>query len=213
MQRHARARQLLDRMAQRVTVEALARLLRDKKGVDDKEIGYGNRNAIDGLIASHGVIMDVTAGKMWVAAWPYVEGKFIGVDVMAMLDRGVAGDANSTIDLPVTPIWVGEDSMMETRGEAGASMWARVERSRAAMKAAVAAYKEGQYQKAGKLADELVRDNPNFYMGHELKGSVLLQGGDKSGAKAEFTRALELDPPYLKRRQALEGLMRQCEIP
>ena len=86
-QRYARARQLMDRMKGRgeLTVEGLASLLRDKRALDDKDVGYGNRNAIDGLISCHAVIMNATKGEMWVAAWPNAEGAFIGVDVMAML--------------------------------------------------------------------------------------------------------------------------------
>ena len=74
MQRYSRARELLDTMKGHVTPENLAQLLRDKKGPAGQDIGLGNRNAIDALIACHSVIIDATAGKIWIAAWPNAEG-------------------------------------------------------------------------------------------------------------------------------------------
>ena len=207
-QRYARARQLLDRMEHRVTPEALAGLLRDKMGVDDKPLGLGNRNAIDGLIACHSVIMDVTAGKMWVAAWPNAEGAYIGMDVLAMLDHGVgqveyAGDTAPTA-LP-------EDSMMVVGPGAGRSRWERVLASRAAAKSAEDALAAGSANLALSFAESVIRDNPDFYMGHELRGRALLIRGDAAGAKSELTEALKCDPPYTQHRTAIEGLLRKCD--
>jgi hypothetical protein len=207
LQRNARARQLLDRLQGRITPGDLAGLLRDKRGLDDKAIGLGNRNAIDGLIACHAVVMDVTAGHLWVAAWPHAEGTFLGVDVMAMLDRG-AGHVE--IDAGLLPLPGGQDSMMAP-GPEGVSPWKRVLESRTAAARSATALARGDAGAALASADEVVRLNPDFYHGHELRGRALFLRGETSAAKAALQRALDLDPPYRKRRNDLEGLIRQCD--
>jgi tetratricopeptide (TPR) repeat protein len=214
LQRYARARQLLDRLKGRVTPDALADLLRDKQGVDDKPLGWGNRNTIDALIACHAVVMDVTAGHLWVAAWPHAEGTFVGVDVMAMLgtaqeNSGGMGRPEFAADLPA--IGRGQNSMMVT-GPDGLAPWAHWEASRRAVEQAIAALKRGDAAAALTAADEAIRENPDFYLGQEIRGRALLERGDVTGAGAAFRRALALDPPYLKRRTELEGLIRQCDI-
>jgi len=208
-QRYARARQLLDGMAHQVTPESLAALVRDKKGLDGKSIGLGNRNAIDGLIACHAVVMDVTTGQMWVAAWPYAEGKFIGVDVLKTLEQG---PGNFQVDAPASPPFIGEDSMMAAGSGGGASAWQRVQASRVAARDAEAALAHGTLERALALAEEAIRANGDFYLGHELRGRALLKRGDFAGAKAALQEALRLDPPYAKRRAAIEGLIKQCDI-
>jgi Tfp pilus assembly protein PilF len=100
---------------------------------------------------------------------------------------------------------------MMVAGPDGVTPWQRVLASRAAAERASAAIKRGDAAGALVAADEVVRENPAFYLGHELRGRALLQRGDKAAAKAAFQRALELDPPYLKRRNDLEGLIRRCD--
>jgi hypothetical protein len=206
-QRYARARELLDRLSGRVTPEGLVGLLRDKQGLHDRPLGLGNRNAIDGLIACHGVVMDVTAGKMWVGAWPYVEGPFAEIDVLAMLSHSAG---NPTFSAAIVPTLIAEDSMMASKvGQP--SGWDQLRASRAAQQEAAAALVAGDLDVALSRSGEAIRENPDFYLGHEFRGRVLFRQGDKSGARAEFARALELDPPYASRRSAIEGMLQQCD--
>ncbi len=206
MQRYGRARQLLDRVKTGggVTVEGLASLLRNKRGIDDKDVGYGNRNAIDGLIACHAVIMDVTKGEMWVAGWPNAEGTFVGVDVMAMLKVAAA---NPMMMAPASPGSIAADTMM-TDGS-----WQRVIAAREAATLCEDALRDKKFAIAREEAAEVVRDNPRFYLGHELMGRALFGMGDKRGAKDELSQAMLLDPPYAERRHAIEGLMQRCDTP
>ncbi len=201
-QRNARARQLLDRLHGHVTPTALAALLRDKRALNDTDIGYGNRNAIDGLIACHAVIMDVTAGQMWVATWPNAEGTFVGVDVMAML-KGAA--ANPTLTAAASPPLIPQDPLLAD------GTWERIEQARTSADQAEKLLHTGDFTNARTLAQAVVRNNPNFYLGHELLGRALFAAGDLPHAKAELNAALALDPPYAARRHAIEGLISQCD--
>jgi isopenicillin-N N-acyltransferase like protein len=206
VQRYARARQLLDRLEHRVTPAALAGLLRDKKGLDDKALGYGNRNAIDGLIACHTVIMDVTTGHMWVAAWPNAEGPFLPVDVLAMLERTAAAPGDLPPGEPQGLAPLGEDAIMSADGA-----WPHVVAARQAAEQAATALAAGYYSDARQSADKVIQANPEFYLGYELRGRACWMQGDYAAAKTALQQALARDPPYLPRRESLEGLLKACD--
>jgi tetratricopeptide (TPR) repeat protein len=204
LQRLTRARELLDRLHHHVTPDALASLLRDKKGPNDTDLGFGNRNAIDGLIACHSVIIDATSGHLWVAGYPNAEGAFLGIDILAMLDHAPdRPDFHADASPPIIP----PDNIM-TDGT-----WQRIQDARAAAEAAADALKRHDAQAAMANADRAIAANPNFYLGHELKGRALLQSGRRDLAKSELQQALAADPPYASRRAALKELITRCDQP
>jgi hypothetical protein len=46
--------------------------------------GLGDRRAIDGLIATHGIVADATARVLWVSVGPHLSGAFVKVDLAAL---------------------------------------------------------------------------------------------------------------------------------
>lgn len=58
--RQARADELLQNQSGKVDASIMLQLLRDKRGVGDKPLSLGNRNALDALIATHSVVVDAT---------------------------------------------------------------------------------------------------------------------------------------------------------
>ena len=81
VQRKLRGEQLLARLHHPATVFNLVHMLRDRCGVNDAPLALGDRRAIGALIAAHGVVMDVTARKIWVSEAPHLLGKFVEFDL------------------------------------------------------------------------------------------------------------------------------------
>src|SRR5262249_45279637 len=69
--RRARLEEVLGNRGKPLDVLAAVGVLRDRRGLAGKDIGPGNRNAINALIASHSVVLDLTARKAWVADAPH----------------------------------------------------------------------------------------------------------------------------------------------
>jgi hypothetical protein len=86
--RRARADELLGRLRPGAGVEDAIAVLRDKRAPGDLPLPPGDRRAIDANIATHGVVMDTTAGVLWVSEGPHLRGRFIRFDLRRLLAQG-----------------------------------------------------------------------------------------------------------------------------
>ena len=62
-------------------VKEAASILRNKNGLGDKFIGYGNSKSLNQLIAHHGILFKPAGEKMWISTPPYQLGAFICYDL------------------------------------------------------------------------------------------------------------------------------------
>jgi hypothetical protein len=83
--RKARADELVARVARPVTVPAAVSLLRDRSGSGGRRLALGDREAIDALIATHGVVMSTRDRWLWVSVAPHLLGRFLAFDLSRML--------------------------------------------------------------------------------------------------------------------------------
>jgi hypothetical protein len=79
--------------------------LRDHSCADDATCPIGDRRAIDALIATHGVIADLTSRSLWVSAGPNLSGHFVRFDVSRLLESGHDPATDGPAEtLPADPI-------------------------------------------------------------------------------------------------------------
>ncbi len=64
-----------------ITPKLAVEILRNKKGLHNENIGYGNEKALNQLIAHHGVVFQPSQRKVWVSSNPYQVGAFIAYDL------------------------------------------------------------------------------------------------------------------------------------
>ena len=60
-----------------ITPQKAVDILRNKKGLNNKKLGYGNEKALNQLIAHHGVVFLPHKKMVWVSANPYQLGEFV----------------------------------------------------------------------------------------------------------------------------------------
>jgi uncharacterized protein GlcG (DUF336 family) len=82
--REARALELV-KQAESVDARAAVGMLRDRRGADGSELALGDRDAIDALIATHGVVMETAARRLWVSESPHLLGRFVAFDLRRLL--------------------------------------------------------------------------------------------------------------------------------
>lgn len=187
--RQARADELLHRYRGSFDAAGVLQLLRDKRGVGDRELGLGNRNALDALIATHSVVVDATERVIWVGKGPHALGEYVGFDL-----RRAFGDKNRQ-DPPPLP----EDPVLQSVEYRNFLAMGK------SVQAAAVARKRSQLQLALEEAYRAVGLAPLSAEASLLLADLLWERGDQQPehrledfelARAEYERFLNLSPPH-----------------
>ncbi|MDR1582713.1 MAG: C45 family peptidase [Prevotellaceae bacterium] len=78
--------ELLD-STQSFTPRNMVALLRDKKGKNGINIGLGNENSINQLIAHHSIVFHPDSKTLWISTSPYQEGAFLAYNLNEVFDK------------------------------------------------------------------------------------------------------------------------------
>lgn len=169
-------------------------ILRDRRGPKGKDVGLGNRGAIDGLIATHSVIIDATDRVLWVSVAPHTLGHYLRVPLDAML-RDASWAPSDEGAFPEDPLVAsGEYEKHLTK--------------RRKLLAARDALSAGDLARAKALAEEARLLDARFYEPEELLARIARESGDAAAAKEHAKAALDRVPPFATLRDELEALAR-----
>ena len=86
--RYRRLREMLDSTPVN-TVERTVEILRDRRGVQGKDIGTGNEKAVNQLIAHHSIVFEPGKLRVWVSTSPWQLGSYQAYDLNKVF--GLAG--------------------------------------------------------------------------------------------------------------------------
>ena len=98
-------------------------VLRDHGCARGLSCELGDRRSIDALIATHGVVADLTDRTLWVGVGPHLSGRFVAVDLRAAFAEASVAHAPPEDDMPEDPIL--HDGRYERAMQARASGGAR----------------------------------------------------------------------------------------
>lgn len=178
--RMQRAEALLARQEQH-SPESLLELLRDRRGADDVDVGFGNRGTINGWIGAHLVVADVTRKVLWVG------------EPWHGLGRAIAFG----IDGPVTDATLSASPDL-AQHDRNAGEYLRLERQ---VNDLLAAKRQAE---ALPLAERLVMLNPHFFNAHVLLARALT---DPAKRRQHLEQALALQPAYPEDEAAIRRLL------
>jgi isopenicillin-N N-acyltransferase-like protein len=188
--RYKRMEELVRHFRGQIDARKALEILRDKKGPGGVELGLGNRNALDAIIATHSVVVDATALTIWVSAGPHLTGRYVGFD----LHRELLGDNRpEPVDLPADPVGDSDEYRAYQLAQLELHAAERLQKSNPERALEQARRAEG-------LEEKLPEP-------HRLIGDLLRARGDRDGARRQYQRFLELSPPYLKDIEDVKGIL------
>lgn len=94
---------------QKITPQIAVDILRNKDGIDNVPLGYGNEKSINQLLAHHGIVFKPAQRLVWVSASPYQLGEFVCYDLNAIFKNKKENTAsfasleNETMNIPPDP--------------------------------------------------------------------------------------------------------------
>ncbi|WP_378175347.1 C45 family autoproteolytic acyltransferase/hydolase [Aquimarina sp. SS2-1] len=88
--------------------EKAVAILRNRDGIDNKLIGYGNEKALNQMLAHHGIVFQPEERKVWVSTNPYQMGEFVAYDLDEVFEKIKAKKeevviASESLNIPEDP--------------------------------------------------------------------------------------------------------------
>lgn len=190
VRRYDRLQALVTAAKPPLTPAVLARFLRDRTVEGYEHVALGNDAAINPLIASHAVVMDVTAGVIWVSASPHQLGRFVPFSLREF-DR-----PKGVKPLAADPLLDG-------------GAYERFCQSRDRLVQAQKLLKKRDYNGAARLAREAADLNPGFYRPHLLLGKIAFARHEWKQAEESLDAAMRGYPAYGSEREAIQEMLRK----
>ncbi|TQD40202.1 C45 family autoproteolytic acyltransferase/hydolase [Haloflavibacter putidus] len=109
--RFDRMNQLLEKN-DKITPQKAVKILRDRRGVDNKILGMGNELAVNQMLAHHGVVFKPESNLAWVSSSPYQMGAFVAYDIKKAFTEFENGDYSLK---GIDSLKISEDSFIHTQ--------------------------------------------------------------------------------------------------
>ena len=184
----------------------VAKILRDTKGIDDKNIGIGNEKAMNQLISHHSIIFKPKELKVWVSTPPYQLGKYIMYDLNKIFNLGNTVTENTQIidtsfTIPIDSFLYSQDykkrlKFVELRHKIWLSLW-----------------NDEPINDADKVMKEIVESNPEYYLSYYEAGDYYFHFEQYKRAKENYDICLtKLFENESQRTHVLENLEKIEEL-
>ncbi|APG59515.1 C45 family autoproteolytic acyltransferase/hydolase [Christiangramia salexigens] len=197
--RYDRMEQLIAKNDKLNEIEAVE-ILRNMKGLDDEELGFGNELAINQLLAHHGIVFRPKDRKVWVSANPYQMGEFIAYDLNDVFDQFESGILDGSVSNSKNTIPASK--FIETKQFRDYEAYRKLEFD-------IKQRLEGEMQIKNLDAAKLVQLNPEFWEAHFLAGMIYYKNEDYKKAIIQFKQASIKEVTTLKDKELIEKMLRK----
>jgi len=196
--RFDRMNQLMDR-SYPIDVQDVAHILRDKNGVDDKFIGYGNARSLNQLIAHHAVIFKPAQHKLWISTQPYQLGKFICYDLSDVFGHDGKFEAIDSLSIASDSFLASED-------------YKKFEAFKVVKQHISKYVMIGiPFELSPKTERTFVYNNPESYVTYLALGDYYFKKKNNKKAKAYYQAALKHEVSSLNERNTILAKIEVCE--
>ncbi len=196
--RYEKLQELLEEK-KKLNPEKMAAVLRDRSGLKDRKIGYGNEKAINQLLAHHAVIFSPEKGLVWVSSNPYQLGEFVCYDLNEIFSGKKAVEsfqAKTALNIPRDPFADSEEfenyQVSKLMGE-DLSM----------------ALKDKDIAMTNDLIPNYQSMNPDYWLVYYQAGKYYFSRNEFSKAKNEFEKALTKEITTVPDRQNVEKYLKK----
>ncbi len=183
----------------------MAVILRDRRGLNDKDIGLGNEKAINQLIAHHSIIFMPEKLLVWVSTSPWQLGPYVCYDLYKIFHNFARLQQNVEVTEPDKTI--PPDSFLKTIDY---ERFIRFREMRKDLKQKLRAGKTDRLP--GSFLDDFRASNPMYYEVFDLIGDYYFKQGEFRLAKAEYLHALSLVIPRWNEKEKIIRKRADCNV-
>jgi isopenicillin-N N-acyltransferase-like protein len=200
--RYRRVRELVTKY-RHISYLSAAALLRDQKGLRDRNIGMGNEKAINQLIAHHSVIFNPARKLVWVSTNPYQLGEYIAYDLAKIFS--LAPNADKANDINEESLTIPADPFLSSKE------YLRFEEFRRIRNIIKVSLDEGTKKSLDPaLLNAFEASNPEYYEVYSLLGDYYKSRRDFSSATTYYRKALEKEVASEKEANEIKQQLSAC---
>ena len=178
----------------KVTPEKAVSILRNKNGLKDIELGYGNEKALNQLLAHHGIVFQPSEKRVWVSSNPYQLGAFVAFQ----LDSVFANSSKKTSTLSLSNMLIEKDPFVKSKA------FNNYEKYRVKSRKIETLIEEKEEITSEELHD-FIALNPNYWEVYYLVGKYYFEKGFYKAALLEFEMAKSKEITTLPDQNTIEN--------
>lgn len=182
--------------------EKMVDILRDRKGIDDKEIGYGNEKALNQLLCHHGVVFKPEDKLIWVSSSPYNLGAFTAYDLNDIFGENRKRDLTTQ---HIEALTIEKDPFQYTKD------FSKYEQYRVVDKEINKLIENEEEVENYDFVEAYLALNPELWEVHYKAGLIYYNNEDYTLAKNSFETALQKEVTNLGDCHAVNKILKKTE--
>ncbi len=186
----------------KLTPQKAVDILRNREGLNDESIGYGNEKALNQLLAHHAIVFQPEQLRVWVSSNPYQLGAFTGYDLkkaFAKLDN-----KNTTSLISERELRIAEDSFLYTQAYQQYESFRKIRRE-------IMSKIKAEQPIEEETLDLFVQTNPHYWEVYYLAGKYYYNNEQYATALPVFEAALTKEVTTVPDRKSIEKYIKKCK--
>lgn len=168
-----------------IGVQESAGILRDRKGLDGRNIGMGNEKSLNHLIAHHSIIFKPAQRMVWVSTSPFQLGKFVAYDLTKVFAQ--LPGLHTPGEIIEEKLTIAEDTFLYSQD------FKKFNRYKTLLNVFKTA---GDKLISDKTIQEFINCNPEFYLVYATVGDYFRNKKTYDKATSYYKAALEKEIPW-----------------
>lgn len=196
--RYDRMVELLDNVV--LTPEKAVKVLRNKEGLKDKKIGYGNEKALNQLLAHHAIVFQPHKKTVWVSSNPYQLGAFTAYNLDSVFTNYNTHKPSIAIDR----LRIKKDPFLDTDDY---KMYEQYRREKKDLEQIIS---ENKYVSIKKI-NNFILLNPSYWESYYLVGRYYYHKKQYQAALDMFNAALNREITTVPNKKQIEKYIKKIK--
>ncbi|MEN2398441.1 C45 family peptidase [Flavobacterium sp. MC2016-06] len=183
----------------KINPKIASEILRNKDGLQNIALGYGNEKALNQLMAHHGIIFKPTAKQVWVSANPYQMGEFVCYNLDSIFkDR----KENSIVSFEEENLNIAKDPFLKTEAFLKYQKF-RIEDDK------IDLYLKDKTKISSEFIQNYQSLNPDYWVVYYKAGLYFYQNKYYKLAQENFEKALTKEITTVPDKEAIEKYLKK----
>ncbi|MCV9929631.1 C45 family peptidase [Flavobacterium sp. LS1R49] len=187
---------------QKINPKKASEILRNKEGIHNIKLGYGNEKSLNQLMAHHGIIFKPEEKLVWVSANPYQLGEFVCYDLNKIFKNREHSD--TIVSLSESELNIAKDPFLTTVEFKNYQKF-RIEDEK------INSYLKNKSNISPEFIQEYQSLNPDYWVVYYKVGLYFYQKKEYALAQNHFEKALTKEITTLPEKQKVEKYIKKTK--